>query len=46
MKLLLYFLIIMTKKIENYLAHSSDLADLKNRMKDLDKQGAYNKFYI
>ena len=34
------------KKIENYLAQSSDLTDLENRMKDLDKQGAYNKFYI
>ena len=34
------------KKIENYLAKSSDLTDLENRMKELDQQGAYNKFYI
>ena len=34
------------KKIENYLAQSSDLADLENRIKELDRQGAYYKFYI
>ena len=34
------------KKIENYLAQSSDLADLENRMKELDQRGAYNRFYI
>ena len=34
------------KKIENYLAQSSDLADLENRMKELDRRGAYNRFYI
>ena len=39
-------MIMTEKKIENYLAQSSDLTDLENRMKDLDKQGAYNKFYI
>ena len=36
------------KKIENYLAQSSDLADLDNRIKELDqrKRSAYNRFYI
>ena len=34
------------KKIENYLAQSSDLADLENRMKELDRRGTYNRFYI
>jgi hypothetical protein len=34
------------KKIENYLAQSSDLADLENRIKELDRQGTYYKFYI
>jgi hypothetical protein len=34
------------KKIENYLAKSNDLTDLENRMRELDKRGAYNKFYI
>ena len=34
------------KKIENYLAQSSDHADLENRMKELDRRGAYNRFYI
>jgi hypothetical protein len=33
-------------QIENYLAQSSDLIDLENRIKELDRQGAYNKFYI
>jgi hypothetical protein len=33
-------------KIENYLAKSSDLADLENRMEELDKRGAYNRFYF
>jgi hypothetical protein len=33
-------------KIENYLAQSKDLADLENRMKELDRKGTYNKFYI
>ena len=34
------------KRIENYLAQSSDLADLENRMKELERRGAYNRFYI
>tara|TARA_B110000438_G_scaffold301026_1_gene354865 strand:+ start:3985 stop:4203 length:219 start_codon:yes stop_codon:yes gene_type:complete len=34
------------KKIESYLAKSSDLADLERRMKELDQRGTYNKFYI
>ena len=34
------------KKIENYLAQSSDLIDLDNRIKELDRRGAYNRFYI
>ena len=33
------------KKIEGYLSKSSDLADLENRIKELDRCGAYNKFY-
>jgi hypothetical protein len=33
------------KQIENYLARSSDLADLEDRMKELDKNGGYNRFY-
>ena len=34
------------KKIEDYLAQSNDLTDLENRMKELDRCGVYNKFYI
>ena len=34
------------KKIENYLAQSSDLVDLEYRIKELDQHGAYNRFYI
>ena len=34
------------KQIEKYLGQSNNLADLENRMKKLDQQGAYNKFYI
>ena len=34
------------KQIENYLAKSSDLTDLENRIKELDRKGAYNRFYI
>jgi hypothetical protein len=34
------------KQIEIYLAQSSNLADLENRIKKLDQQGAYNRFYI
>ena len=33
-------------QIENYLAKSNDLADLENRIKELDKRGVYNRFYI
>jgi hypothetical protein len=35
-----------TNKIERYLAQSKDLADLENRMRELDRRGDYNKFYI
>ena len=34
------------KKIENYLAQSRDMIDLENRIKELEKQGTYTKFYI
>ena len=34
------------QKIENYLAQSNDLVDLENKIKELDQQGAYNRFYI
>ena len=34
------------KKIEQYLAQSNDLADLENRIKELDRCGAYNRLYI
>jgi len=33
-------------QIEEYLAKSTDLADLENRMAKLDKDGIYNQFYI
>ena len=33
-------------KIERYLAQSKDLADLENRMQELERRGDYNKFYI
>ena len=33
-------------KIEKYLSKSIDLIDLENRMKELEKKGAYNRFYI
>ena len=33
-------------KIEKYLAQSKDLADLENRMRELDRRGDYNRFYI
>ena len=35
-----------SRKIEEYLANSIDLADLENRMRELDKKGTYNRFYI
>ena len=34
------------KKIEEYLANSSDLIDLEIRIKQLDQEGVYNKLYI
>ena len=34
------------KKIEDYLAKSTDLTDLENRIKELDKKGNYNRLYI
>ena len=33
-------------QIEKYLAQSSDLYDLENRQRELDRKGAYNRFYI
>ena len=33
------------EKIENYLSQSNDLADLENRMRELDRSGTYNIFY-
>ena len=33
-------------KIEKYLAQSKDLADLENRMRELDRRGVYDKYYI
>ena len=33
-------------EIEEYLAQSNDLADLENRMRELDRKGIYNKYYI
>ena len=33
-------------QIEKYLAQSSDLYDLENRQKELDRKGTYNRFYI
>jgi len=35
-----------TNKIEIYLAQSEDLADLENRIRELDRRGDYNRFYI
>ena len=32
--------------IEKYLANSIDLIDLEQKMNELDKKGAYCKFYI
>tara|TARA_B100000029_G_C17057394_1_gene771848 strand:- start:262 stop:423 length:162 start_codon:yes stop_codon:yes gene_type:complete len=34
------------KKIEKYLAESSNTYDLEQRIKELDKKGKYNQFYI
>ena len=33
-------------KIEKYLGQSKDLADLENRMRELDRRGVYDKYYI
>ena len=35
-----------TNQVEKYLAQSKDLADLENRMRELDRRGNYNKLYI
>jgi len=32
-------------QIEKYLSKSSDLVDLEERMRELDRNGVYNKFY-
>jgi CRISPR/Cas system CMR-associated protein Cmr5 small subunit len=32
--------------IEQYLAQSKNLYDLENRLKEIDRKGAYNRFYI
>ena len=34
------------KRIEEFLSRSTDLADLENRMRELDKRGSYNKYYF
>ena len=33
-------------KIEKYLSESSNTYDLEQRMRELDKNGKYNQFYI
>jgi len=33
-------------KIEKYLANSKDLIDLEQKIRELDRKGAYRKFYI
>ena len=33
-------------KIEKFLAQSSNTYDLEQRIRELDKQGKYNQFYI
>ena len=33
-------------QIEEYLAQSTDLYDLENRQRELDRKGTYNKLYI
>ena len=33
-------------QIEEYLAQSSDLYDLENRQRELDRKWTYNKLYI
>ena len=34
------------KKIEKYLSESSNTYDLEQRIRELDKKGKYNQFYI
>ena len=34
------------RKIESYLANSNDMYDLDSRQKELERKGAYNRFYI
>ncbi len=34
------------EKIENYLSKSSNTYDLELRIRELDKNGKYNQFYI
>ena len=34
------------EKIEKYLSQSSNTYDLEERIRDLDKKGKYNRFYI
>ena len=34
------------KKIEKYLSESANTYDLEQRIKELDKKGKYNQFYI
>ena len=50
-KLLNYFIDIFSftydkRRIELYLSKSSDLTDLENRIKELDQNGKYIKFYF
>ena len=34
------------EQIEKYLAQSSDLHDLENRQREIERKGANNRFYI
>ena len=34
------------KQIDSYLSNSVDTYDLEYRLKELEKKGAYNKYYI
>ena len=34
------------EKIEKYLSESSNTYDLEQRIRELDKKGKYNQFYI
>ena len=40
------FLESNTREIEKYLANSKDLIDLDQKIRELDKKGAYHKLYI